>query len=148
VSTREVKKILKDAIEAEDKRKAPHRRRADRPAEEQGLQHRPPDRGQVPRAAGTAGGPPAQDILIMRLVARWVSIALHPLFMPLYTLLLAFALDFHLSFFLAPRLLMLPWVGEVVVRDQHLLFGLVFVMTVLFPSPARSSSSVAVWSMT
>jgi hypothetical protein len=69
----------------------------------------------------------------MRLVARWISIALHPLFMPLYTLLLAFALDFHLPFFMAPRLLVLPWFGEVIVRDQHLLFGLVFVMTVLFP---------------
>ena len=69
----------------------------------------------------------------MKPMARWFSIALHPLFMPLYTLLLAFNLDFHLSFFLAPRILALPVLGEVIVRDEHLLFGLVFVMTVLFP---------------
>ena len=69
----------------------------------------------------------------MRLFARWISIALHPLFMPFYTLLLAFALDLHLSFFLAPRVVDLPGLGEIVVRDEHLLFILVFIMTILFP---------------
>ncbi len=57
---------------------------------------------------------------MMRVAARWISILLHPLFMPVYTLVLAFRLDFNLSFFLPPVVL---WVT----------LGMVFVMTVLFP---------------
>jgi hypothetical protein len=52
--------------------------------------------------------------------ARWISILLHPLFMPFYTLVLAFQLDFRLSFFLQPIML---WIT----------YGMIFVMTVLFP---------------
>ena len=52
--------------------------------------------------------------------ARWISVLLHPLFMPLYSLLLAFNLDFRLSFFLSPAML---WIT----------YGMIFVMTVLFP---------------
>jgi hypothetical protein len=56
----------------------------------------------------------------VRLAARWISILLHPLFMPLYTLAIAFQLDFRLSFFLQPAM---RWIT----------YGMVFVMTVLFP---------------
>ncbi len=56
----------------------------------------------------------------MRRTARWISIVLHPLFMPTYTLLLAFRLDFHLSFFLPPSV-----VG--------ITLAMVFIMTALFP---------------
>lgn len=57
---------------------------------------------------------------MMRIAARWMSILLHPLFMPVYTLVIAFRLDFNLSFFLPAVVL---WVT----------LGMVFVMTVLFP---------------
>lgn len=53
-------------------------------------------------------------------VARGLSIVLHPIFMPLYSLVLAFELDFRLSFFLPPTL---RWIT----------YAMVFVMTVLFP---------------
>lgn len=77
----------------------------------------------------------------MRLVARWMSIALHPVFMSFYALLLLFGLDPHLSFFLVPRLVDLPLIGEVILWDQHLLFVMIFVMTVLFPA----GSTVFLW---
>jgi hypothetical protein len=70
----------------------------------------------------------------MRLMARWISIALHPVFLSFYAVLLLFALDPHLSFFLVPRLVDLPLAGEVILWDQHLLFIMIFVMTVLFPA--------------
>lgn len=57
---------------------------------------------------------------MMRIAARWISVLLHPLFMPVYTLVLAFRLDFNLSFFLPAIVL---WVT----------LGMIFVMTVLFP---------------
>ena len=52
--------------------------------------------------------------------ARWLSMVLHPLFMPLLSLVLAFQLDFRLSFFIPPTM---RWIT----------YGMVFVMTVLFP---------------
>ena len=56
----------------------------------------------------------------MRTVAHLLSIVLHPLFMPLYTLLLAFRLDPNLSFFLPEEVRLIT-------------FAMVFLMTVLFP---------------
>ncbi|MCB0783396.1 MAG: hypothetical protein KDC02_04045, partial [Flavobacteriales bacterium] len=56
----------------------------------------------------------------MRTVAHLLSIVLHPLFMPLYTLVLAFRLDPNLSFFLPEEVRLIT-------------FAMVFLMTVLFP---------------
>lgn len=56
----------------------------------------------------------------MRHAALGISMLLHPLFMPVYTLALALRLDLHLSFFLPPQLV---WIT----------LGMVFVMTALFP---------------
>jgi hypothetical protein len=56
----------------------------------------------------------------MRSIARGLSIVLHPLMMPVYTLALAFRLDFHLAFFLPTPFI---WIT----------FGMLTAMTVLFP---------------
>ncbi|MBL7962897.1 MAG: hypothetical protein JNM31_03545 [Flavobacteriales bacterium] len=56
----------------------------------------------------------------MRTLSHWLSVLLHPLFMPLFTLVVAFQLDHRLSFFLPPGMRLLT-------------FGMVLVLTVLFP---------------
>ncbi|MCW5899856.1 MAG: hypothetical protein KIT10_11370 [Flavobacteriales bacterium] len=56
----------------------------------------------------------------MSRAANWISIALHPLFMPLLTLWLAIAVDPHLGYFLDGRML---WIT----------LGMVGVMTIVFP---------------
>ncbi|MBV6404633.1 MAG: hypothetical protein IT228_00470 [Flavobacteriales bacterium] len=61
-------------------------------------------------------------------LAHALSVVLHPVFMPLLTLVLAFRLDPHISFFLPPPV-------------QWFTFGMVAVMTVLFPL----SSAVILW---
>ncbi|HMQ75136.1 MAG TPA: hypothetical protein PKE21_01755 [Flavobacteriales bacterium] len=64
----------------------------------------------------------------MRPLAQALSIALHPVVMPLLTLVLAFRLDPHISFFLPPPV-------------QWFTFGMVAVMTIVFPV----SSTVLLW---
>jgi RNA polymerase sigma-54 factor len=56
VSSREVKKVLRDFIEAEKTRKAPVRRQARKNAQGPGIQHRPANGGQIPGAAQHSGG--------------------------------------------------------------------------------------------
>lgn len=56
----------------------------------------------------------------MQRAARFLSVLLHPLFMPVYTILLAFRMDPHLSFFLPAHLLALN-------------YAMLVVMTILFP---------------
>ena len=60
VSTREVKTILQDAIEAEKKRKPLTDEELTALLKGKGLQHRTTDRGEIPRAAEHTGGPLAQ----------------------------------------------------------------------------------------
>ena len=67
-SSREVKHILKEIIEGEQKKKAPLRRQAGEDAQRPRLQHCPPHGGQIPRAAQHSGGPPAQGALRLRTV--------------------------------------------------------------------------------
>ena len=57
---------------------------------------------------------------VLHKAAHALSVLLHPVFMPLLTLVLAFRLDPHISFFLAPV-------------AQWFTFGMVAVMTVVFP---------------
>ncbi len=56
----------------------------------------------------------------MRIVARWISVLLHPVFMPLYTLALAIWLDPHIGYFLAEE-------------ARYIVLAMVAVMTVAFP---------------
>ncbi|MBP6696626.1 MAG: hypothetical protein KA175_03335, partial [Flavobacteriales bacterium] len=56
----------------------------------------------------------------MRTAAHLLSVLLHPVFMPLLTLVMAFWLDPHLSFFLPLPLRLVT-------------YGMVLVLTVLFP---------------
>ncbi len=57
---------------------------------------------------------------IMRAVAKFLSVLLHPLFMPLYLVMLIFQIDPHVAFFLAPE-------------HRWIIFGMVALMTIAFP---------------
>lgn len=52
--------------------------------------------------------------------ARWISVLLHPLFMPLYTLALVLWVDPHLAYFLPDHV-------------RYFMLAMVTVMTILFP---------------
>ena len=56
----------------------------------------------------------------MRAVAKFLSVLLHPLFMPLYLVMLIFQIDPHVAFFLAPE-------------HRWIIFGMVALMTIAFP---------------
>lgn len=56
----------------------------------------------------------------MRTAARWLSVLLHPIFLPTYTLGLALRLDPHLAFFLPAE-------------AQWITLGMVALMTIAFP---------------
>ena len=56
----------------------------------------------------------------MRTAARWLSVLLHPLFMPVLTLWLAFRSDAHLAFFMPDE-------------ARWIVLGMVALMTVAFP---------------
>ena len=57
---------------------------------------------------------------LLRTIAHWLSVALHPLFLPTFTLWLAFRCDPHLAFFLP---------GEA----RWIILGMVALMTIAFP---------------
>lgn len=52
--------------------------------------------------------------------ARWISVLLHPLFMPLFTLALVFRVDPHLAYFLPDQV-------------RYIILAMVTVMTIAFP---------------
>ncbi|MEO8587935.1 MAG: hypothetical protein ABI432_01070 [Flavobacteriales bacterium] len=56
----------------------------------------------------------------MRTAARWLSVLLHPLFMPVFTLWLAFRVDPHLAFFIPDE-------------ARWIILGMVALMTIVFP---------------
>lgn len=64
----------------------------------------------------------------MRKAAHVLSLVLHPVWMPTLVLILAFAIDPHLTFTFSPQ-------------GQWILVGMVFVMTALFPA----SSIMMLW---